>query len=465
MKYNNVKELKESLKGIVDFGEGIETRVLDNHKLREEIVDRLVYNIMFNEDEKLKEISRWLVYEIADSLGIKLASIQRIYELMGKGEISNITVPATNIRGMTYDTSRAMIRSAIKHNAGTFIFEIARTEINYTNQKPAEYTTVILAAAIKENYIAPIFVQGDHFQVGLKKYQQDPAQEVNAVKTLIKEAIGAGFYNIDIDTSTLVDLSKQSIDEQQKLNSETAAEMTAYIRNLEPKGITVSVGGEIGEVGGKNSTVEEFRSYMNVYKNALTKQFPNTKGISKISVQTGTTHGGIPLPDGSIAKVNLDFQVLEDIAKVSKQEYGLAGTVQHGASTLPEDAFDRFPPVGTAEIHLATGFQNMIYDSEFFPDDLRNKIYTHLQEKHSDEKKPDQTQEQFIYKTRKKGFGPFKKEIWDIPEENKKKIREALEAKFDLLFTKLNIRNTLEFTRQHAITTDIKRKIPDILSS
>ena len=39
----------------------------------------------------------------------------------------------------------------------------------------------------------------------------------------------------------------------------------------------------------------------------------------------------------------------------SPASYGLAGAVQHGASTLPDELFHRFPAVETAEIHLATG--------------------------------------------------------------------------------------------------------------
>ena len=91
------------------------------------------------------------------------------------------------------------------------------------------------------------------------------------------------------------------------------------------------------------------------------------KGISKISVQTGTTHGGVPLADGSVAKVKLDFETLEKLSAAARADYGLAGAVQHGASTLPDEAFDRFPATGTAEIHLATGFQNIVYDSPNFP--------------------------------------------------------------------------------------------------
>ena len=463
MKYENIKELKDTLKGIVDFGANIKTEVVDIHRLREKVIDQLVYNAMFNKDSNIRDTSIWLIYEISNHLGIKPASIQHLYELMGKGEVGGFTVPAINIRGLTYDVARATIRSALKQNIGAFIFEIARSEIGYTKQRPIEYIVAILGAAIKENYLAPIFFQGDHFQVGLKKYQHDPTLEINTVKALIQEAIEAGFYNIDIDTSTLVDLSKKDISGQQRLNFELAAELTAYIRTLEPEGITISVGGEIGEIGSKNSTVEEFRSYMDGYRLELNKRGKNIKGLSKISVQTGTTHGGIPLPDGSIAEVKLDFKVLSDISKVAKQEYGLAGTVQHGASTLPDDAFDKFPHNGAAEVHLATGFQNIIYDSKFFPTQLRDEIYAYLQDKHASDRKSDQTNEQFIYKTRKKGFGPFKKAIWDIPEENREKISKSLETKFDLLFKKLNIHDTLEVAKKNAITTDTKRSLPNIL--
>jgi len=45
----------------------------------------------------------------------------------------------------------------------------------------------------------------------------------------------------------------------------------------------------------------------------------------------------------------------------------MGGAVQHGASTLPDDMFDLFPKKGTMEVHLATGFQNIIFDSASFP--------------------------------------------------------------------------------------------------
>ena len=41
------------------------------------------------------------------------------------------------------------------------IFEIARSEIGYTGIRPAEYAASIRAAAIKEGYQGPLFLQGD----------------------------------------------------------------------------------------------------------------------------------------------------------------------------------------------------------------------------------------------------------------------------------------------------------------
>ncbi|MDD5434821.1 MAG: class II fructose-bisphosphate aldolase, partial [Nitrospira sp.] len=315
-----------------------------------------------------------------------------------------------------------------------------------------EFAVVMIAAALKEGYKGPLFIQGDHFQANAKKYQQDPAKEVETLKQLIKDAIAAGFYNIDIDSSTLVDLSNPDLKEQQRLNFELAAELTAYIRQLEPAGVTISVGGEIGEVGGKNSTVEDLRVFMEGYLETLAGKGSSLKGISKISVQTGTSHGGVPLPDGTIAKVKLDFDTLEKISEAAKKEYGLAGAVQHGASTLPDEAFHRFPETGTAEVHLATGFQNMTYDSKAFPQDFKEEIYKYLRETCAEEKKAGESDEQFIYKTRKKGFGPFRERFWTLPEPVRKAIGNELEAKLDFLFKKLNVVNTVDTVVKYVTT-------------
>jgi len=340
---------------------------------------------------------------------------------------------------MTYDLSRAIFRVAQKCDCGAFIFEIARSEIGYTNQLPIEYASMVLAAAIKESYSGPVFIQGDHFQVNASKFKEDPGKEIEILKTLIKNAIGAGFYNIDIDSSTLVDVSKPDLKEQQLLNYEICVQLARFVRSIEPKGITISVGGEIGEIGHQNSTPEDLTAFMSGLSDRLGA---GLSGISKISVQTGTTHGGVVLPDGSIAKIKLDFDTLKTLSRLARTKYGLAGAVQHGASTLPPEAFHKFVECETAEVHLATQFQNMIYESKHFPVELKNRIYEWIKVNLIAEAKQGETEEQFLYKTRKKALGPFKEEIMRLPQEAREAIAAEIESTFDFLFKQLNVAKT-----------------------
>jgi fructose/tagatose bisphosphate aldolase len=411
-----------------------------------ETIDGLIYKAIFSPEEKDRDQYRKTIIRSAFDMGIIPASIQGLYEASGKHLYKNITVPAINVRALTYDTARCIFRAALKYQVGAFIFEIARTEAAYTGQRPLEYTTAILAAAIREGFHGPVFIQADHTQVNAGKYKADPQKELNGIKEYIKEAVTGGFLNIDIDASTAVDLSKPTLELQQENNCVATAALTEFIREVEPPGVTISIGGEIGEVGGKNSTVEDLKVFMTGYQKRLKK---GIKGISKISVQTGTTHGGVVLPDGSIAKVELDFKTLETLSKLARDDYGIAGAVQHGASTLPQQAFSMFADVGTAEVHLATGFQNIVFESQHFPRDLKEKMYTYLAKNHADERKAGESDEQFYYKTRKRAWGPFKKETWDIPEKDRRAIREELENEFFMMFQKLNVSGTVDLVNKY----------------
>jgi fructose/tagatose bisphosphate aldolase len=439
----------ESVKEMVDAVKPAATVLLDRVSVTSatavtgDLVDRLVRTSVFGRDAELRGTSRWILRSIAASAGIRPASIHDLYMAMGRNDAGGFTVPAINVRAMTYDTARAVIRSAKKLNAGALIFEIARSEIGYTEQRPHEYAAVVIGAALREGFSGPLFIQGDHVQTNAKKYNSpERDKELDGIRALIKEEIAAGFYNIDIDTSTLVDLSKATLPEQQEVNVNLAAEFTEFIRKHEPQGVTVSVGGEIGEVGGKNSDVHELHAYMGGYNAALKKRGAYL-GLSKISVQTGTAHGGFVNADGTVrTDVKIDLQTLEELSRVARQEYGLAGAVQHGASTLPPDAFDAFPRAGACEIHLATDFQNMIYDHAQFPADLKAEMYAWLREHATEERKPKDTEEQFIYKARKKAIGPFKPRMWNLGEVQRRALGQSLEERFTFLMQQLKINDT-----------------------
>jgi fructose/tagatose bisphosphate aldolase len=437
MIYESVYEMKKDVSSALKIaGDAVE--VVDIAALQDSKIDLLVRTSVFGTDET-KAFARWLIWEAGQALGVRPASIHEYYIACGRGEWADRTVPAMNIRFTNYDATRAALRAAKKTDAGAIIFEIARSEMGYTDQPPMEFTTNVIAAAIKEGYFYPVFIQGDHFQVKASKYKTDPEGAIGEVKELIEEAIPAGFWNIDIDTSTLVTLEPETLDEQQHDNYTRSAELTQLVRDLEPEGVTVSLGGEIGEVGEKNSTPEELDAYMKGY-DALVNEMA---GLSKVSVQTGTSHGGIVLPDGSIKEVAVDFDTLKVLGERAR-EYGAGGAVQHGASTLPKEMFHKFPEVNTLEIHLATGFMNIFLDHPAFPAGLREQIEAYLVANHSDERKEGQTDAQFYYKTRKKALGPFKAELWQLPEEVKAKVYQALEDEFAFFYDQLNATNTRE---------------------
>lgn len=442
----------ESIKEFVEFKN--ETLKVKDPQGVKKIMDSLIFDAVFEDNEEKKRKKLLIIKEIAKEMGAIPSSIQALYEEMGK-EFFGFTVPAVNIRGLTYDVARAIFRKAVERNVGAFIFEIARSEIGYTKQRPLEYAACVLAAAVREGFTGPVFLQGDHFQIVRRYFEKDPMAEINYLKGLIKEAIDAEFYNIDIDASTLVDLAKPTVYEQQRPNFENTALLAEYVRGLQPQGIVISIGGEIGEIGGKNSTPEEARAFLDGFRNT----FKADKGLSKLSIQTGTKHGGVVLPDGSIAEVKIDFETLKRLSQLVRKEYGLSGCVQHGASTLPEEAFDKFPEAETSEIHLATAFQNIIYDSPYLPSEFRQMVYDFLKKEFSSEWKEGQTEEQFIYSVRKKGFAPFKKQWWSLPSEVKEPIMKQLEEKFDLLFNKLKVTNTKNIVEKTIKTVKIPVKV------
>ena len=454
---NQIKKLLELVDNSIAV-DGANVKVLDANKFRK-YVGKLVERSALASDSSAGW-SRYIIRAAALELGVIPASIHDLYLARGRGDLPmTFTTPAFNLRALSYHAARAMFRAANKINAGAFIFEIARSEIGYTAQRPTEYATNILAAAIAEGFVGPVFIQGDHFQVSAKKYMSNPAAELQAVRDLSVEAIAAGFFNIDVDTSTLVDISKPTIPEQQVLNYQLSAQMSAFIRQNEPKGVTVSIGGEIGEVGGHNSNEQELRAYMDGYNAELGKLAPGKPGLSKISIQTGTSHGGTVLADGSLAAVTIAFDVLRDLSRVARKDYGMGGTVQHGASTLPEENFNQFVEHEAMEVHLATNFTTMFFDN--VPVDFKKEMYAWLDVNAAADRKPGMTDEQFYYKTRKNAVGPFKAESYALPEEVKEKLGRAWEAQFDKLFNLLGVKDTKHYVEKFIKPVKINPTLAD----
>ncbi|MFC1658663.1 type II glyceraldehyde-3-phosphate dehydrogenase [Candidatus Omnitrophota bacterium] len=475
----NVEAVHAALAGVVELTSSGAV-VLDEARLRDELIDRLVYDATFNTDQRIQALCRDAISGIAEAQGITLESVYNLY-VEKAADPAQYSFPAINIRGMAYNTGRAVFASAKRNGVGTMICEIAKSEIGYTGQRPAEFTTSVLAAAIKEGYNHPLFLQGDHFQISQKDYAANPEAARESIKDLIREAIEAGFYQIDLDMSTLVDWTKPTVDEQQKNNYRETALLTAYVRELErelgldKRGIVVNLGGEIGEIGigldkaqQQNSTVEELRAFMKGYNSELARLSQELgyvlKPITKLAIQTGTKHGGVRGAKGQLVQAKVSFNTIAELGRVAREEYGLAGVVQHGASTLPTDYFTIFAgkevPEGfeiteellneegkgiirtnpAAEVHLATAYQDTTIDHAEFPQDLLQQMRGFILEKYP--VKEGQDPDKVFVDNRKNAWGPFKLRLWNMPTSVQDPIRESLTDQFDTVFNNLGVRES-----------------------
>ncbi len=435
----------------------------DAAALRRDAIRDIAWTAAFTDDDGAAAAAQWLAWEASQLVGARSASIQDLYMARARGEVSGFTVPAINIRAQTFDMARIIFETAVANDVGAVILELARSEQTYTYQRPIDYATACLAGAVAAGWTGPVFLQGDHYQFNAKKYAADPESMTEEIRRACRLAIDAGYRNIDIDSSTLVDLGLETVEEQQRANYERTAELVALIRSLEADGVTVSVGGEIGEVGKTNSTEGELHAYLDGLRRRLDEIAPGAIGISKVSVQTGTSHGGVVLPDGSVARVAVDFDVHARLGAVARSEYGLAGTVQHGASTLPEEMFHTFQKVETAEIHLATGFQNALFEHPAFPAELHKRIEAWCFENALDERKPDQTDQQFVYTSRKKAIGPFKRDLWDLA--TKDEILASQADKIGFLFRELGVVGSREMVDRYVRPLELHRPVPAAITA
>ncbi len=343
--------------------------------------------------------------------GIFLASIAPLYKEVAKGNITDFSVPAFNIRALTFDTACCIFKSAKKLKAGAFILEIASSEMEYTKQSPEEFTLCVLGAAIKEKYKGQIFLQGDHFK---------PSQD------LILKSLKAGFYNFDIDCADLL------IEE----NIKQTNYFIDFIKKNQPQGIDVAIGGEVSSIGGEETTPGQLEDFLK-----------KVHGLTKVSCQTGTRHGGKVLASGLVASVDIDFENIKQLGRITKQ-YGVAGVVQHGASTLKESHFTELKKVGVLEIHLSTLFMDIILDSRYFSKDLKEKMYSWVEQNFTEERKGFESETQFIKVMRKKSIGIFKRETWQMPKNNIKGISKELEEKFVFFFKVFGVINTQDLVRK-----------------
>jgi fructose/tagatose bisphosphate aldolase len=306
----------------------------------------------------------------------------------------------------------------------------------------------VLGAAIAEGYQGPVFLQGDHFQISPARYATDPQSEIAAVRDLIATAIKVGFYNIDIDASTLVNLDAPSPAAQQAENGRVTAILSATIRDLEPAGITVAIGGEIGEVGSHLSTPVELEAFMTCFHKEMAQLAPEKPSLCKISVHTGTKHGGEMRPDGSFAPIELDFAALQTMSALARTKYGMGGCVQHGASTLSMAYFPKLAAHGAVEVHLATGLMRTFYTH--IPESLRREMRDWMEMEYAAKREPEMSDVQFYHSVEMLALRPFKSKILALSSDELFPLMAAWETQFEEFINHLGVADSASWISPYA---------------
>ncbi len=404
--------------------------------------DHLIYLVQFGEPLEQYNAARE-IRELAVAQGAAPASLYSLYRARGREQLrANFTVPAMNLRGLSYLTAQAAFEAAQKLDVGLMIFELARSEMKYTDQTPLQLASSVLAAAVKTGWKHPVFLQGDHFQPKAQSPGQIKPGETQLIKELIKDSIDAGIYNIDIDGSTLVDPSQPSEYDQQRPNFLFTAEMYRFIEEIQPSDQIINLGCEISEVGTHLSKSSQLAAFMTGLNDEGKWKWEYQTGPTKVAIETGTRHGGTVNPDGTPGPMKVDFDRIKTLSTLARHKYQMAGAVQHGASTLEKSIFAQFPESDTAEIHLSTGFQNTILDHPAFPQDLIDAMYQWCDLNCQKDRKPEWTEAQFYAKTRKKAWGPFKEQTWNLSESSQRQIQAALRQECENYFKALGVVKT-----------------------
>lgn len=295
-------------------------------------------------------------------LGVRPAGINPVYEALANEAIAPLTVPAFNVRGLTYDTARAIFRRALASDTFALMFELAPSEARTGNQSFLEYAALVCAAAAREGHRGPVFLQGDHFAL-----EEDSDVARTELVELGAGVLRAGYRQIDLDVAALT-AEGATAEERQVPNARNTAWLLQQL--AADAGPGTIFGGETGEIGGENTSPEDLEAFITLVRREAGEA---ARLFGKVSVQTGTAHGGMTGGDGRHVRMPLDLGLARQLADVARAA-GFGGIVQHGASTLEADQFAALPDAGIIEVHLATNLQNLVFDSPHFPPELRERM-------------------------------------------------------------------------------------------
>ena len=204
--------------------------------------------------------------------------------------------------------------------------------------------------------------------------------------------------------------------------------------------MTISVGGEIGEVGTQNSTVEELRAYLDGYRRELDGARAGRHG-----------HLQGQRPDRDVARRRAAARRRRGRGQARFRGPARARRRRPRVRAGGRRPARRVDPARRAVPPLPGGRDRRDPPRDRVPERAlrapglpRSRSTARSRRGASrnaaDERKPGQTDQQFVYTTRKKALGPFKRQLWEL--ETKDEILAAQRRKISYLFTELRVNDS-----------------------
>ena len=339
-------------------------------------------------------------------------------------------VMAANIR---VQRSARGIMEAAKELDAVLLFEIAKSEVGYTAQTPADFYQNIVQTAEEIDFNTPYAIHGDHITI-----KDTTPEAYKGGEDLIKAELAAGFTSYAIDASHNFNINATDVKEQLKDN----IEITKKLAKLIPNEYSLEV--EVGEVGRTDpktgekdiTTVEEAFTFITALRDAGIKP-------DLLATNNGTSHGNVFDKNGNvIAKIGIDLQRTKAIADAIKP-MGVR-IAQHGITGTPLEFIPRLLDCGIIKGNVGTNWQNISLDC--IPEELKKKMEQWTLQSpdaaKTKAKKPNITENELILKNIKNAIKPFKAELAAIPDSYKKKLDETTKKSAIDFFKAFNAQGT-----------------------
>lgn len=422
MLHASTQELLQSLTGCIAVSDH-EVTVQHGERLKRELIDALLENALFNPELAVRSLAHQLIKAIANDLGIFPTSLQALYEARRRTEYLGKTVPRLAAHGLTYDMARAAFRTMKRSSTAICLFELPVETLPIAESHLQDFCSSVLAAAIKEGFYGPLFLQLGDIRYQADAFINNPQQYHQQLHQLLQLGMANGFLNFAVDTTALP--------------HEGFAEMASFSNTLnewQQGDRLLAHGAALGDLPSGEAALNSLCANLDTYFEHLKKEGNKAHPLCKLGVKI----------KGDLANSRVAVEKLRDLI-VSK--YAFAGLTIDHLLHLSERNLRDLATWQALEVNVSELLYDRLFDSHHFPKEIIVEMRHFLTDACRHEWHVSESEEEFVHRLRHRTFAPFKKMFWEIPAATREKIGLELERTFASLFQWLGVTETVTLVR------------------